>query len=303
MANTTKVGWIGVGLMGHGAARNILEKGFPLTVMAHRNRQPVDDLVGRGAAEAATPAAVAEACDVTFLCLPSSREVDRVVLGADGVASAIRPGSIVVDCTTAEPDETLRVGAALAEVGATLVDAPFTRTPKEAEEGRLNVLVGASDEALARVRPVLETFTENIFHIGGPGMGHRIKLFNNAICMAIAAANAEAIAAAAKLGIDLDMLHDVITTGGGDSRVFRSTMRWVLDGDDSLHRGTLWVGAKDMRAFLRMTAADDVPTPIIAHAAQSFTLANALGHGDRFIPVLPQVIASRYGAHIRDIED
>lgn len=302
MPERMTVGWIGVGLMGHGAAKNILEKGFPLTILGHRKRGPVDDLVGRGAIEASTPAALAGACDVVFLCVPSSVEVEQVVLGPGGVREGARPGSIVIDCSTSEPDSTIAIGAALAEGGVTYMDAPFTRTPREAEEGKLNVLVGGPDEALARVRPVLETFTENIFHIGGLGMGHRIKLFNNAVAMSIAAANAEAIAAAAKLGIDLNALHDVITTGGGDSRVFRSTMRWVLDGDDSFHRGSLWVGAKDMRAFLRMVAAADIPTPVIAQAAQSYTLANALGLGDKYIPVLPQVLASRFGAHIRDIE-
>lgn len=302
MADRLQVGWIGVGLMGHGAAKNIVEKGFPLTVMAHRNRGPVDDLVSRGAKEAATPAELAAACDVVFLCVPSSEQVERLVLGEGGIRSSARPGTIVIDCTTSEPDSTVRVGAALAEAGITYMDAPFTRTPREAEEGMLNVLVGGPEEALEKVRPVLATFTENIFHIGALGMGHRIKLFNNAVGMSIAAVNADAIAAAAKLGIDLNALHDVITTGGGDSRVFRSTMRWVLEGDDSFHRGSLWVGGKDMRAFLRMVGAADIPTPMMAQAAQSFTLANALGFGEKYIPVLPQVVASRFGAHVRDID-
>lgn len=303
MTDNLQVGWIGVGLMGHGAAKNILEKGFPLTILAHRNRKPVDDLLARGASEAKSPAELAAACDVVFLCLPSSKEVEAIIQGPDGVMAGAKAGTTIVDCTTSEPDSTLRLGEMLAEKGIGFVDAPFTRTPKEAEDGMLNVLVGASDADLERVRPVLETFTENIFHIGGSSMGHRIKLFNNAVAMTIAAANAEAISAAAKLGIDLHSLYDVISTGGGDNRMFRSTMRWVLEGDDSLHRGTLWVGAKDMRAFLRMTAADDIPTPLIAQAAQSYTLANALGHGDKFIPVLPEVIASRFGAKVRDIED
>jgi len=302
MADRLRVGWIGVGLMGHGAAKNIVEKGFPLTVLAHRNRAPVEDLVARGATEAKTAGELAATCNVVFLCVPSTEQVERLVLGDDGIKANARPGTIVIDCTTSEPDSTVALGAALAEAGVIFMDAPFTRTPKEAEEGRLNVLVGGPAEALEKVRPVLATFTENIFHIGDLGMGHRIKLFNNAIAMSIAAANAEAIAAAAKLGIDLNALHDVITTGGGDSRVFRSTMRWVLDGDDSFHRGSLWVGAKDMRAFLRMVGAADIPTPMIAQAAQSYTLANALGLGEKFIPILPQVVASRFGGHIRDID-
>ena len=106
-----------------------------------------------------------------------------------------------------------------------------------------------------------------------------------------------------ELGIDLQMLYDVITVSGGDSRVFRATMPWVLQGDDSLHRGTLWVGNKDMRAFLKMVGAQDIPTPLLAHAAQLYTLANSLGYGDKFIPILPQVVAAGFGGHVRDIED
>lgn len=303
MTNTLKVGWIGVGLMGHGAAKNILEKGFPLTVMGHRNRQPVDDLIGRGASEAMTPAELASQCDVIFLCLPSTKEVEPVILGPDGVKAGAKSGAVVIDCTTAEPASTIALGAALAEGGVTYLDAPFTRTPKEAEEGRLNVLVGGPEETVERVRPVLAAFTENIFHIGPLGDGHKIKLFNNAVCMAIAAANAEAIAAAAKMGIDMKALRDVITTGGADSRVFRSTMEWVLEGDDSLHRGSLWVCAKDVRAFMAMTQASDIPTPMLAQAAQTYSVANALGHGGQYLPVLPEIVASRYGAHVRDIKD
>lgn len=97
MGDRKRVGYVGVGLMGHGAAKNILEKGHPLAVLGNRNRAPVEDLVRRGAREASTPAELARDCDVVFMCLPSSIEVERTVLGADGILSAARPGLIVVD--------------------------------------------------------------------------------------------------------------------------------------------------------------------------------------------------------------
>jgi 3-hydroxyisobutyrate dehydrogenase-like beta-hydroxyacid dehydrogenase len=124
------VGYIGVGLMGHGAAKNILEKGYALTVMGHRNRASVEDLVGRGAGEAATPADVAQSADVVFLCLPSSVEVEATVGGDQGVLAGMRDGMILVDSTTADPVVTRRIGAALAAKGCAMLDAALGRSPR-----------------------------------------------------------------------------------------------------------------------------------------------------------------------------
>src|SRR5438105_11619412 len=110
-----RIGYIGVGLMGHGAAKNILQKGYPLTIMGHRNRAPVDDLIARGAAEAKTPADVARASDIVFLCLPSSVEVETTIYGEHGVLAGAAKGLIVVDSTTADPHATQRIGADLAQ--------------------------------------------------------------------------------------------------------------------------------------------------------------------------------------------
>ena len=144
-----RIGYIGVGLMGHGAARNILQKGYPLTIMGHRNRAPVDDLVALGAQEAATPAEVAGTSDVVFLCLPSTVEVEHTIYGADGVLAGAARGLIVVDSTTADPRSTQRIGADLATRGIRMVDAPLGRTPKEAEAGKLSTFVGG-DPATVR---------------------------------------------------------------------------------------------------------------------------------------------------------
>ena len=106
-----KIGYIGVGLMGHGAAKNILEKGHPLTVMGHRNRAPVEDLLKRGANEGKSAAEIARASDILFLCLPSSVEVEATVYGAGGVLEGAHAGLIVVDSTTADPNSTRRIAA------------------------------------------------------------------------------------------------------------------------------------------------------------------------------------------------
>jgi len=141
-----RIGFVGIGMMGHGMARNLLAKGYPLTFKANRNRANLDDLLAAGAQEAATSADCARAADIVFVCVTGSPQVEEVVLGPQGLLEAARPGLLVVDASTAEPDSTTRLRGALAARGVPLVDAPLARTPKEAEEGRLNTMVGANPE-------------------------------------------------------------------------------------------------------------------------------------------------------------
>ena len=238
MADKPRIGWIGVGLMGHGAAKNILERGgYPLTVMAHRNREPADDLVRRGAAEAPDPAAVADASDIVFLCLPSSVEVEAIVGGERGLLAAMRSGMTLVDCTTADPAATRRIGAALASHGCGMVDAALGRTPKEAEAGRLSTYVGGDPDMIARVRPILETFTDTMVVCGGLGAGTTCKLVNNSITIGMCAVIAEGLATAAKLGVDLEAQAKVLSAGGADGRMWQMMAPWITAGDDSHLKG------------------------------------------------------------------
>ncbi len=161
-----RIGFIGLGLMGHGMAKNIVAKGFPLTVRAHRNRKPLEDLLAAGAKEVATNAEVARASDIVFLCVTGTPQVEAVVYEADGLLGAARAGLVVVDTSTAEPASTAAIRADFQAKQAEFVDAPLARTPKEAEEGRLNIMVGAEDAVFARLKPVLAAFCENIIHAG-----------------------------------------------------------------------------------------------------------------------------------------
>ena len=144
------IGFIGVGLMGHGMAKNIVEKGYALTVMGHRNRQPIEDLLTRGAKEAKSPKAVGEASSIVFLCVTGSKQVEGVIRGPEGLAASLKPGSIIVDCSTSDPTSTMALAEELAAKGITLVDAPLSRTPKEAWEGKLDTMVGCTDEIFNR---------------------------------------------------------------------------------------------------------------------------------------------------------
>src|SRR5271167_3645641 len=155
MSDRLRVGYIGVGLMGHGAARNILRAGYPLTILGNRNRAPVDDLVAVGAHEATAAKQVAADSDVVFTCLPSSVEVEATVFGPDGLLAGCHAGMIHVDSTTADPTQTRRIGAAYAACGCAMVDAPLGRTPLEAEAGKLSTFFGGDADAIARVRPIV----------------------------------------------------------------------------------------------------------------------------------------------------
>lgn len=296
MGERQSVGFIGVGLMGYGMARNILEKGHPLTVLAHRNRKPVEELVARGAREAGTAAGLARGSDVIMLCVTGSPQVEAVLLGEGGVLQGLRPGAVVIDCTTADPDSTLRVAAAVEAKGGRFMDAPLTRTPKEAAEGRLGMMVGGEPSLLEELRPLLACVADTIIHVGPVGSGHKVKLLNNYLALTMAAAIAEGICAAIKLGVDLKAMAEVVMAGGADSIMFRRFMKYALEADDGALRFVIANAQKDLRYYTHM--AETAPsTAFLAEAAhQLYLMANNLGHGQAFVPRLIDVMAEVNGA-------
>ena len=182
-----------------------------------------------------------------------------------------------------------------------MIDAPLGRTPKEAEEGRLSTYVGGDGDVIARVRPLLECYAETIVETGELGSGTTCKLVNNFISIGTSAVIAEAIATAAKLGVDLHKVYEVVSAGGANSAMFQMMMPWVLDGDDSKLKGPIRIAAKDLRFYTQM--AQNAPaTAFIAQAcSQTYQLARILGHSERYMPVLPGILAELNGARIRDL--
>lgn len=301
MSDKLRVGYIGVGLMGHGAAKNILAKGFPLIVLGHRNRKPVEDLVARGAREGRTPAEVAAVSDVVFTCLPSSVEVEATVYGADGLLAGAHAGMIHVDQTTADPNSTRRIAKDYAARGSAMVDAPVGRTPKEAEEGKLNTFIGGDPAAVAKVKPIVACYADTVIEAGALGMGHTLKLVNNFISIGTSAVIAEAVATAAKLGVDLGKLYEVVSSGGANSAMFQMMMPWVLAGDDSRLRGPIRIAGKDMRFYTRLAESAPAAAFIAQAVNQTYQLANIRGHGERFMPTLPGILAELNGVKIREL--
>lgn len=299
MTESRRIGLIGAGLMGHGIGRNILEKGYALTVMAHRNRAPVDDLKARGATEAASPRDVAATTDLVITCVTGSPQMEAVVYGSSGLLAGAHPGLVVADCTTADPNSTARIAADLATAGVRFVDAPLTRTPKEAEAGKLAVMIGGDAATIAGIRPVLDCFADTIVHAGPVGAGHTMKLVNNFVALGTAAIVAEAICAAAKAGIDMTALESVVGSGGGNSVMFQRLMRLVIDDDDSHAKFAIANAEKDLRYYTDLTRGLPVTAPLANAVHQAYLQARAMGRGEQFVPRLIDLIGEINGVTVR----
>ena len=281
------IGFIGLGFMGHGMAKNIVEKGYPLTVMGRSKRAAVEDLVHRGAVEVKTTKEVGARSTIVLLCVTGSKDVESILRGDAGLAAGLRPGSIVVDCSTSDPNSTLALAAELAPKGIQFVDAPLSRTPKEAWEGTLDTMVGASDAEFARLKPVLETWAGKIVHIGDVGDGHRMKLINNFISLGYGALYAEALALAQKVGISPERFDSVIRGGRMDCGFYQTFMRWTLEGDRDAHKFTIANAFKDLRYLEAMADAAGIPNPVGNATKNAFAIAHAAGGDEDYVPMLP----------------
>ena len=296
-ATSEKIGFIGIGLMGQGIAKNIMEKGYALTTIAHRNRAPLEDLVGRGATEAAGVEALAAASDIIFLCLTGSPQVEAVVAQ---MKPALRPGSVIVDCSTSEPGVTIRLAEELALIGVDYADAPLGRTPKEAWAGTLDCMVGASPAVFERIQPVIATWAGKIVHIGGLGDGHRMKLLNNFLSLGYGAIYAEALTLARKVGISAETFDSVIRGGRMDCGFYQTFMSYTLDGNRAAHRFTLSNAFKDMRYIESMGNAATVATTVASAVKNTYAAALATGGdgAEDYVPHLADFVARANGVKI-----
>lgn len=224
-----KIGFIGIGMMGHGMAKNLLEKGYQVIGVAHRNRDALDDLISKGATEAESPKEAAQSADLIIICVTGAPQLEAVVYGESGLLAGVSGGMTVLDCSTGDAGTVEKVAVDLAAKNVDMADAPLARTPVEAEAGKLNTMVGAADEVFEKVKPVLEAFCENIFHMGPLGSGTRMKLINNLITMGQAALIAEALCACKATGVNLQKFRDVISAGGGNSGIFQMVVPAILD--------------------------------------------------------------------------
>ena len=283
MPDKPAIGFIGLGLMGSAMVSRLQDLDYPLTVIANRSRGNVEKAVARGATEVTTARQVAEAADITMLCVDTSASVEARMLGADGVIAGLSAGKTVIDFGTSLPGSTRMLAEKVADTGALLLDAPLGRTPAQALDGKLNIM-GAGDRATYdAVKPVLDDLGENVFHVGPTGAGHTLKLINNFFAMTTACSMAEAFAMGDLAGIDRQTLFDVMGAGPLRSGMMEFVKAHAIDDRIDL-AFSVANGRKDVGYYTAMADEMGVPTQMSMGARNALNLAQATGWGDRMVP-------------------
>lgn len=291
-----KIGMIGIGLMGHGIATNIVKHGYPLRVLEHAGNQPLDALKAAGVTTSQTPKELAAESEVIILCVTGTPQVEAVLLGDSGVLKGMKPGTIIIDCSTAVPSSTEKVAQAVIAAGGFFLDSPMTRTPKEAAEGRLNLLVGGDAALFEQCKPILQCFAENITHAGPIGAGHRMKLLHNYVSLGFVSLLAEAAACAERAGVDPQTFVNVLAVGGGGGAALERLKPYLQSGDANGLRFSIANALKDLTYYNAM-AEDSQADHTIAKAVKS-TLDQATQEGDPndFLSLLIPRLVARNGA-------
>jgi 3-hydroxyisobutyrate dehydrogenase len=275
-----RVGFLGLGIMGSRMASNLRQAGYPLAVWTHTPGKAAQWATTHEATAYATPAEVATASDIVISMVVDGEQVAELLLGPDGVAQAGAAGLLCVDMSTIAPTDTRRIGAALAEHQIDMLDAPVTGSSPRAEAGTLTIMAGGESTDFARAQPLLEIMGELIVHVGGLGQGSMLKLINNALGAANAAALAEALLLAKATGVDLDAFQQVCGAGSGASAQLALKAQPMREHDYT----TLFKTAhmlKDVRLCLEEAQTAGVPFAAASHARDLLTATMGRGHGER----------------------
>jgi 2-hydroxy-3-oxopropionate reductase len=255
-----RVGFIGLGIMGSGMTHNLLRASVDLTVY-NRSPERMQPLANAGAATAASPAELAAAVDVVFVCVSDTPDVEVVLFGEDGVLEGAKSGSLVVDMSTISPAATRQFAERLAERGVAMIDAPVSGGSEGAAKGTLSIMVGGEAADVERARPYLEAIGSTITHLGPVGAGQSCKLVNQILVVVNMLATAEALVFAEASGLDLERTLEAVAGGAAGS--------WMLAnrGPQAIRRDwrpgfTIDLQQKDLRLVLE--AADQTGAPVLA---------------------------------------
>ena len=275
---TERIGFLGLGIMGSRMAANVAKAGYPLTVWTHTEGKAQRWAEGHRATAVNTPAEVAAASDIVVSMVVDGAQVESVLCGENGVTDAAKDGLLCVDMSTIAPTDTRRIAARLKKRGIDMIDAPVTGSSPRAEAGTLTIMVGGEAEAFERVKPLLETMGELIVHVGELGQGEMLKLINNSLGAANAAAVAEALLLAKATGVDLDALVAVTQSGSGASAQMQMKSGPMRSHDYSTLFKTEHL-LKDVRLCLEEAQAAGIPFPAAAHARDLLAATMGRGHG------------------------
>ena len=273
-----RVGFLGLGIMGSRMAANVAKAGYPLTVWTHTEGKATHWASEHGATAVSTPAEVAAASDIVVSMVVDGAQVESVLCEAGGVAEGAAEGLLCMDMSTIAPTDTRRIAARLAERGVRMVDAPVTGSSPRAEAGTLTIMVGGEPADFERARPLLEAMGELIVHVGELGKGEMLKLINNSLGAANAAAVAEALLLADAGGVDLDALVAVTQSGSGASAQMAMKSGPMREHDYTTLFKTEHL-LKDVRLCLEEAQAAGIPFPAAAHARDMLAATMGRGHG------------------------
>lgn len=269
-----KIGFIGLGRMGKPMALNLRRAGFNLVVL-DINKKAVDELVAAGASTCATVAEVASQCSIVVTMLPSSKEVEQVALGTEGIFAHAARGCLLMDMSTIDPLATDRLQEFALDVGMSVVDAPVGRLAEHADRGESLFMVGASDADFIRVKPLLDAMGTTTYHCGAVGTGGRTKLVNNYVAVTLCQVNGEALALSQRFGLDITKTLQVLYgTSASNGQLRMNFPNKVLVGDTA-PGFTIDLAHKDLSLIVAAAHAAKVPMPVAAAVHESFSLARA----------------------------
>lgn len=253
-----RVGFIGLGIMGRGMANNLLKAGFKVRVW-NRTASRMDALVEAGAEAGSSPADVAANSDIIVTCVSDTPDVERVILGEDGVIHGAKAGSLVIDCSTISPQTTREIAAKLAEKNIHMLDAPISGGSEGAAKGTLSIMIGGDEDQYQRGLAVFQAMGKTITHIGPVGTGQTVKLVNQVLVVGNCLAMCEALLLAQAGGVDLQKTYEAISQGAAGSWMFTNRGPQIMKRD--WRPGfTVALQQKDLRLVL--DAADELGVPL-----------------------------------------
>ena len=274
-----RVGFIGLGIMGSRMAANLARADFDVTVY-NRTAEKADAWVAEhGGRVARTPREAAEGAAAVITMVVDGSQVEQVLLGEDGAAYGVAPGTLVIDMSTIAPADARRIGAALAERGLPFVDAPVSGSAPKAEDGTLTIMIGGSEEDVARARPCFEAMGEKILHVGELGQGQTVKVISNTVGATNCATLAQALVVGKAAGVDLPSLVGVLGASSAASYMVTLKAEPMLAHDYTpLFR--LGHMLKDVGICLSESEAAGAPFPAAALARELYVAAQGRGLAD-----------------------
>jgi len=288
-----KIGFVGIGYMGHGMAKNMLEKGYSVKFIANIKRKAADDLISRGAIEETNIRNLCLDIDVLQLCLSSSDQVEDILINKKAI-NFLKKKSVIIDSTTSNPVSTEKIIEICTQNNIDFIDAPLGKTPKEAWVGNLDAIVGAEKDILEKFRPIIDCWAGRVVHVGGPGSGHKLKLLNNMLSLSYYSIYYEALTLCKKSKISEKIFHSLISGSRMDNPLFQAFMEYVLDPkEENEHKFSVNNANKDLNYLMSLAKKNHSPTLVSSAVKTVFQKAVTSGLGEKNVSQLYEHIINK----------